>query len=42
MATFIDKFMKTYGPEVTQQMAVNTGLDQGILGSILGGLFRKQ
>jgi hypothetical protein len=29
MANFIDEFMKTYGPEVTQQMAVNTGLDQG-------------
>ena len=28
MATFIDEFMKTYGPEVTQQMAANTGLDQ--------------
>jgi hypothetical protein len=29
MANFIDEFMKTYGPEVTQQMAANTGLDQG-------------
>jgi len=35
MATFIDEFMKTYGPEVTQQMAANTGLDQGTVQQLI-------
>ena len=35
MANFIDEFMKTYGPEVTQQMAVNTGLDQGTVQQLI-------
>ncbi len=35
MASFIDEFMKTYGPEVTQQMAANTGLDQGTVQQLI-------
>jgi len=35
MANFIDEFMKTYGPEVTQQMAANTGLDQGTVRQLI-------
>ncbi len=35
MANFIDEFMKTYGPEVTQQMASNTGLDQGTVQQLI-------
>jgi len=35
MANFIDEFMKTYGPEVTQHMAVNTGLDQGTVQKLI-------
>jgi hypothetical protein len=35
MANFIDEFMKTYGPEVTQQMAANTGLDQGTVQQLI-------
>lgn len=35
MANFIDEFMKTYGNEVTQQMAANTGLDQGAVQQLI-------
>jgi len=35
MANFIDEFMKTYGTEVTQQMAANTGLDQGTVQQLI-------
>ena len=35
MANFIDEFMKTYGPEVTEQMAANTGLDQGTVQQLI-------
>jgi hypothetical protein len=50
MANFIDEFMKTYGTEVTKQMAANTGLDQGTVQAlipklaplILGGLKRQK
>jgi len=35
MANFIDEFMKTYGSEVTQQMAANTGLDQGTVQQLI-------
>ena len=50
MANFIDEFMKTYGPEVTQQMSANLHLDQGTVKKlipqlaplILGGLKRQK
>jgi hypothetical protein len=50
MATFIDEFMRTYGPEVTKQMATNYGVDQGTVQQlipklaplILGGLKRQK
>ena len=50
MASFIDEFMKTYGPEVTQQMASNFKLDQGTVQKlipqlaplILGGLKKQK
>ena len=35
MANFIDEFMKTYGSEVTKQMATNTGLDQGTVQKLI-------
>lgn len=35
MANFIDEFMKTYGGEVTKQMASNTGLDQNTVQALL-------
>ncbi len=35
MANFIDEFMKTYGPEVTEHMAANTGLDQGTVQQLI-------
>jgi hypothetical protein len=35
MANFIDEFMKTYGNEVTQHMAANTGLDQGTVQQLI-------
>ena len=50
MANFIDDFMKNYGPEVTQQMSSNFGVDQGTVQKlipqlapiILGALSRKR
>lgn len=50
MASFIDEFMKSYGPEVTQQMASNFNLDTGTVQKlipqlaplILGGLKRQK
>jgi hypothetical protein len=50
MANFIDEFMRTYGPEVTEQMSANYGLDQGTVQKlipqlaplILGGLKRQK
>jgi len=50
MANFIDEFMKTYGGEVSSQMAANTGLDQKTVQSllpklaplILGGLKKQK
>jgi hypothetical protein len=50
MANFIDEFMKNYGPEVTEHMAANYGLDQGTVQNlipklvpiILGGLKRQK
>jgi hypothetical protein len=50
MANFIDEFMKTYGPEVTQHLSSNVGLDQGTVQKlipklaplILGGLKRQK
>jgi len=50
MANFIDEFMKTYGPEVTKDMAATYGVDQGTVQKlipqlaplILGGLKRQK
>jgi hypothetical protein len=50
MASFIDEFMKTYGPEVTQHMASNFNLDQETVQKlipqlaplILGGLKKQK
>jgi len=50
MANFIDEFMKTYGPEVTQQMSSNLNVDKGTVQKlipqlaplILGGLKRQK
>ncbi len=50
MANFIDDFMKNYGPEVTQHMSSNFGVDQGTVQKlipqlaplILGGLKRQK
>jgi hypothetical protein len=50
MASFIDEFMKSYGPEVTNQMSSNFGVDQGTVQKlipqlaplILGGLKRQK
>lgn len=50
MATFIDEFMNSYGPEVTQHMSSTYGLDQGTVQKlipqlaplILGGLKRQK
>jgi hypothetical protein len=50
MAIFIDEFMRTYGPEVTEEMSANYGIDQGTVQKlipqlaplILGGLFRTK
>ncbi|MDP4223918.1 MAG: DUF937 domain-containing protein [Bacteroidota bacterium] len=50
MANFIDEFMKSYGPEVTQHMSDHFGVDQGTVQKlipqlaplILGGLKRQK
>jgi hypothetical protein len=50
MANFIDEFMESYGPEVTQHLSSNFGVDQGTVQKlipqlaplILGGLKRQK